>query len=227
MSKEFNSISEAISYHPKCYVCGGKLTPNYTEFSCQANSITATYDSFDCSVNMACKFEIDYGAYATISINTGRVIEIKTDENDYAGSWGSSYITSVPYSIATTSPTLTNAISNRSGTHSFPIEIGCQNCTSKNWWKRFAYSIECTINFSTMMVAKSVLRSEIISIEGKNGLYEVENRYSHGITNYWFRPPHPDPAIANLQRISIPLIPLNLTNPHETIARIKRLSLFL
>jgi hypothetical protein len=175
---------------------------------------------------MACKFEIDYDAYATIDIDTGKITEIKTNENDYMGSWISSSIISIPHSFVTTSPSLANAISSRSGTHNFPIEIGCQNCIDKNKWERFAYSIDCTIDFSTMMVAKSVLRSEIISIEDKKGSYEIENRYSHVITNYWFRPPHPDPAIANLQRISIPLIPLNLTNPHETIARIKKLALF-
>lgn len=95
------------------------------------------------------------------------------------------------------------------------ITISCNEC------EQFLYRVQIQINLTNLKITNIFLESEFVSIVEDSTVYEIENIYEKQETHY--------SAIysdSNDKFFSIPLIPLNLDNPHETLNRIKKLLVF-
>lgn len=95
------------------------------------------------------------------------------------------------------------------------ITISCKNC------EQFLYCIQIQIDLTNLKITNIFLESEFVSIIENSTVYEIENIYDKQETHY--------SAIYsdnNDKFLSMPLIDLNLDNPHETLSRIKKLLVF-
>jgi hypothetical protein len=102
-----------------------------------------------------------------------------------------------------------------SGTWYQGISISCNSCC------QYSYTLRLHVDLTEGKLAGTYLNSEQISVEEGNTVHEVRNVYAVEKTEYACFPKD-----GSSKKSSIPLVPLNLLNPKETITRIRKLLIF-
>jgi hypothetical protein len=94
---------------------------------------------------------------------------------------------------------------------------------------QFAYNIQIHIDTELLKLIGIYLNSESLSIEDGADLHEIKNIYSFNRTEYsYFRGIlAADADVPDQNSINLPLVPLNLNNPIETVNRIRNLIIFI
>ena len=103
-----------------------------------------------------------------------------------------------------------------SGTLIIKIELDCYKCSM------YHYIIATYLDLTALKFIYAVLNTEFFSFEeGESGLYDIHNNYARGITTFTHYP-YEDEG----KSFETPLIPINFSNPRETLTRIKNLIVF-
>lgn len=199
---QFHSVLEALSYHKFCPCCKNSMEVNdrdlVTEYSNRGNSRLA----FELSSSSDDVMFID-PVSEEIEIVVNRYIDNSNRYvmGNYSGTVNQS---NHPY------------IHVANGFHFSGLTVACNSCC------RFDYRIQIRIDLQNKKVAGVVLNSETISWEDEDKmLHEIKNIYPVNKTYYSY---FVQGAVD--KKIDLPLVPLNLSNPKETVDRIKTLIVF-
>lgn len=198
MMLQFSSFSNALRYQLHCPICKSKLEPDRYKH--------AYYD--DGGTKISCLMGDDFNI--SIDLDTEKVEIILDRPKSYLTNNISSYN---PYS--TTPPSY-----NYNGQVLQGLKINCNDCF------QYSYTLQVHIDLTAAQLTKVFLNSEVITTEDKTGVHELHNNYSLDKTYYRYYPKHHDSIIESKNAIEIPVIPLNLQNPLETISRVKNLVIF-
>ena len=211
--KEFSNIIEAINYHQNCYVCGRRLNAYFEGDPIKIGS--------KMEVNLSSGMDSDYDDILTIDVKSGAVsLEMKrrySPDQYYINSDGHTQ----PLSVR--SPT-----GGYKGTLYQGLHMDCPKC------HQFGYVIQMVLDIEKIRrISHLYLNSEFISWEDDKGnTHEINNAYSVSKTWYNFiagkkiYKTELHSLLGKSRNMDIPLIPLNLRNPSETLARIKTLITF-
>lgn len=101
------------------------------------------------------------------------------------------------------------------GKFAHKLSIDCQSCC------KFCFTLQVHVNLTSRKLEPTILNSESISIEEGNMVHEIKNNYIAKQTHYAYFSKDGDS-----KRTQLPLIGLNLNNPKETVARIRKLLIF-
>lgn len=83
----------------------------------------------------------------------------------------------------------------------------------------YSYTLQMRVNLKEGTIESIALNSEVFCIEQGKTLYEIKNNYASKYTKY-------DVFSNDLDPITLPLIPMDITNPIKTLERIKTLVIF-
>jgi len=95
------------------------------------------------------------------------------------------------------------------------LTLNCNSCC------RYHFTLQIHADLGNRRLIGTYLNSETISVEEGGIVHEVRNVYSTDKTEYACFPKD-----GSSKRSSIPLIPLNIADPKETISRIRKLLIF-
>ena len=101
------------------------------------------------------------------------------------------------------------------------INISCDNCS------KYAYLTQIHISLDNQKIVALVLNSESASIEEGAKLYEIKNIFTTEKTEMATFHTHLSRQRGALDKVELPLVPLDLQNPLKTVERIKSLLVFL
>lgn len=196
---KFSSFQSAITYHPSCPVCFGRL-----QLSNQIENI------FEYGINPVNKITFRFGEdILTIDTKTESITVKITQTQSYQPVY--SMGCSVPYFH----PGIVNTYIPTSGIFIQGLNMDCVTCC------QFAYTIQMIIDMNEVRLAGLYLNSETITIESEGIVHEIRNAYSLDKTEYTSFSKD-----GGRKTTSIPLIPLDLCNPKDTVDRIRKLILF-
>jgi hypothetical protein len=224
--KDFVSISEAIEYHKECYICKSILRVDFhgeplkiktdLEDYRQNSKLTQTIE-----LNLTDMVDSDVDDLLTINIWTNKVTIRTTQRVHYLDPvyGNSNYAGQTPTKLFVKGLQKVPSRHGYNGKLFESLTIGCQNC------HQFSYVVQVVIDGTAMRVEHLFLNSEFISWSEKEITHEIKNIYPTGKTEYSRSASIGKSHLIDCN-ISIPLIPLNLTNPVETMDRIKKLNLF-
>lgn len=102
-----------------------------------------------------------------------------------------------------------------SGVCYYGLTIECKSCC------QFSYTIQIFIDLEKCRLIKTCLNSETISLEDNGSVHEIKNIYSFNQTEYTCFAKN-----GSCKEVTLPLIEFNLSNPKETVSRIKKLIIF-
>jgi hypothetical protein len=86
----------------------------------------------------------------------------------------------------------------------------------------YDYTLQLQVDMSKQILHNILLNSERISYEDSSGiLHEIKNTYVTNVTEYAYHDLH---SISKTEKL--PIIPLNLNNPQETVDKIQKLLIF-
>lgn len=194
--KQFYTLKSALNYIKKCPICDKNLSIN------DGNLASYTYVHKDEHIS----FYLDQRDQdvVTININNDKIesIVIKQSYSEiYAlGSTSHQMIPSYP--------------KNYNGIFIHSLNIDCKDCC------QYSYILQVHINLQERIISKICLNSEFINISDES-IHEVENSYSTEQTIYTcFN------KDGSSKTIILPLVPLDLKNPRETVGRIRKLIIF-
>jgi hypothetical protein len=208
LMKDFCNILEAANYHKKCYRCQSDMIPYFNDERVAASRLDQSGRAGLIEINLSASTDSDTDDILTINPFNNK-ISLEYHPRYKIKDWG--YI---DYGQSTISK---STINNYNGTLYEGLDVRCCNCT------HFSYTIQLVIDIAKeYRIQQLFLNSEMIIWLDEKGLaYEIRNAYTIGKTEcFSFN------GNKRGQQISIPLIPLNLSNPEETLARIKKLNLF-
>jgi hypothetical protein len=240
--KDFKNISEAIEYHKTCYICKSDLRADFHDEPIQIKSrwderfhdyntgghnrnIEQTIE-----LNLTDRVDSDVDDLLTINIWTNKV-SIRSERRNKLDPYPHYNIES--YTGQTPIKTFVKGLQRIPKTHLYEgkiyesLKIGCQKC------HQFSYVVQVVIDGTAMRVEHLFLNSEFISWSDNNHItHQINNVYATDKTEY-----SKFSSIENTNfngrkmfrsdyHINIPLIPLNLNDPDETMNRIKKLNLF-
>lgn len=95
------------------------------------------------------------------------------------------------------------------------LTIDCKHCC------QYSYTLQIYFNLTEKKLAKTILNSESLTVEDGSMVHEIKNVYSMERTEYCCFSKEGDS-----KKSAIPLIPIDLDNPKETIFRIRKLLIF-
>jgi hypothetical protein len=95
------------------------------------------------------------------------------------------------------------------------LTMNCNSCS------QYHFTLQVHSNLTERRLIGTFLNSESVSVEENDMVHEVRNVYSMEKTEYTCFPKD-----GSSKRSSIPLVPLNLSDPKETISRIRKLLIF-
>lgn len=102
-----------------------------------------------------------------------------------------------------------------SGMFMHGLTINCSSCC------QFSYTLQLHIDLNEGKLIGTYLNSETVSVEEGSNVHEIKNVYSMDKTEYTCFT-----ANGSEKTSSIPLIPLNIDDPKETVTRIRKLLIF-
>jgi hypothetical protein len=102
-----------------------------------------------------------------------------------------------------------------SGLFYHALTINCNSCC------QYHYTLQVQADLTAMRLVGTYLNSETVSVEEGGIVHEVRNVYATDQTEY-----AAFPKDGSSKKSSIPLVPLNLSNPKETVSRIRKLLIF-
>jgi hypothetical protein len=100
------------------------------------------------------------------------------------------------------------------GTFIHSLNIDCKDCC------QYSYILQIHLNLQEIVISKICLNSEFINISDEI-IHEVKNSYSTEQTIYTCFDKD-----GSSKTIILPLVPLDLKNPRETVGRIRKLLIF-
>jgi hypothetical protein len=101
------------------------------------------------------------------------------------------------------------------------LKVSCDFCL------KYSYLVQVHISLEHNKIVDLVLNSESISIEENTKLYEVKNIYTTEKTEMAIFHTHLSNKRGALDKVELPLVPLDFENPMKTVERIKSLLVFL
>ena len=196
--KQFKNLFEVINYHSMCPFCTGRMHADM-DLNYDENSVKA-YLKFGTS-------------QLTVDCHNNNIIEIKQASNN--GTY--SFNTGIPISF------LGSALDSlaATGINYRRLNISCDSCS------KYAYLIQVLISLETGKLEGLFLNSESASIEDGAKLYEIKNVYAIEKTEMATFHTHLSRQRGALDKVELPLVPLDLQNPLKTVERIKNLLVFL
>ena len=103
----------------------------------------------------------------------------------------------------------------------FSVMVICNDCL------KYSHILQVHADIGKMEVAKVVLNSESISIEEEARLYEIKNIFvaeKTEMSTFYAQTSHQRGPI---NKVQLPLVPMDFENPMKTVERIKGLLVFL
>lgn len=206
--KQFNNLSEATTYHRKCYVCGDRLVhPFQIDFNPEKPPVFKW--------NLSEAVDSDTNDWLTIDSYTNKITYLEQSRKYYDDTIYSDN------TLVDRFRKYTGSQRSYSGTLYESVHIHCGKCY------QFSYVLQVVINATKMILEGIFLDSEFISYEDKNGhLHEIRNVYPFEKTEYACHKKPTAKDDSTKRTLSIPIIPLNLLNPAETVGRIRKLVIF-
>jgi len=101
------------------------------------------------------------------------------------------------------------------------LNVSCDSC------HKYGYLIQVHISLEQSKIIALVLNSESVSIEDGAKLYEIKNVFTTEKTEMSTFHTHLSHQRGALDKVELPLVPLDLQNPLKTVERIKGLIVFL
>lgn len=198
--KQFKNLFEVLNYHSKCPFCSGKMSAGW-DMAYDENSVKA-YLKFGLTT-------------LTVDCYNNNIIECRQTSNN-----------NTIYGIGGIGPAVQYVGSSLSDLSSHGIDIrrlniSCDGCS------KYSYLIQIHISLEHGRVVALVLNSESASIEEGAKLYEIKNIYVTEKTEMSIFHTHTSQQRGALDKIELPLVPLDLQNPLKTVERIKNLLVFL
>jgi hypothetical protein len=201
--KQFYSFLNAIYYHEFCPLCKSKLEIDDRGLS--NNDIDRCNDSC-----LAFNLSNGLNSRDILFINpVTEKVEITIERYRFDEVVYGNFDGQIPSRYS--SPTLNDY----SGKFLQGLTVDCKSCC------QFSYTIQIHVDLDERRLIGTFLNSETISIEDEDMVHEIKNVYSIEQTHYsYFSKDGVD------KKSTIPLIPLDLKNPKETISRIRKLLIF-
>jgi hypothetical protein len=202
--KEFRTIQDALDYQKKCPICYSHLNIDQREVDMRWDTdyrrTTLTWSSHES------KLVIDLETNAVLSFSMTRSM---------SPIYGIGYSGPISYLPATTGM---GHIMER-------LIVGCDKCC------QYDYVIQVIVDAKEGRIVGLLLNSECLTIDEKSTTHEIRNVYSFDKTEYLKHDNSHDSThtiknYVGTAVLSLPLIPLDLENPHKTLERIKTLVLF-
>ncbi len=196
---KFYSFLEALRYRSKCPLCDKSMEINDRDLVSRVEyPIGHPYQKFG--------FHIGKGSDDIMYLNpTTEKVEVEySRRSDAFATLGNNIYSGrlpVPHEY--------------SGMFYHALTLNCNVCC------RYHYTLQVHANLTEGCLAGTYLNSESVSVEESETVHEVKNVYSTDKTEYACFPKD-----GSSKRQSMPLIPLNLTDPKETISRIRKLLIF-
>lgn len=216
--KDFANITDAIQYHKRCYICGSTLIPTVSarEPFHIINNPDTEQPELEIDLTRNIDSEDDDLLYINLWTNKVRIKTMRRQHSRmiYNPEDG------MMHNVSSNQPAFIKGLQNIPKTYGNtiyePIDINCANYLCG----KFYYVIQMIIDATKMRVEHLYLNSEQITWQDDQGDHTIHNIFSIGKTEYWRH------TTAIDQNITIPLISINLQNPSETVARIKKLSTY-
>ena len=199
--QHFNFPIDAIQYRSECPVCKSDMLIDPKDI----------VGPVEYSKNDKLVFELDHASDDMVFIDTitGELtVSISGDSNRYT-TGGSFTVPNIKIY-----PTVMSE----------KITIKCRN------HGHYAYTIKFWLDFDLGKVADLYLESEFVKWKNyhEDLVHEVKNYYTSHITRYtYYNGLFDYQPFANMHVVDMPIIPLNLSNPEETVSRVKNLLAFL
>ena len=168
--------------------------------------------NYSLKVNLSASVDSDTDDILTINARSNKVkLEIHSRYKETYSDFDISYIGKSPLKYSGGS-----SYGNYAGTVYEALESGCSSCHN------FSYVVQLVIDMENYMIKHLFLNSESINwTDADSQMHNIKNIYTMRKTECALYK-----GTDKCQHISIPMIPLNLSNPHETMQRIKILNTF-
>jgi len=196
---KFHSFKEAISYKTVCPLCTNALHINDRD-------LATDYRRSDCGLKERLSFHVNQREQDTITIDP------ETDEVELVLS------DRISDEVLQSLPPATQKIMNPpiyNGMFLHGLTIDCKSCC------QYSFTLQIHFDLSKQKLFGIFLNSENVSIEEGEMVHEIKNSYATQITYYSYFDKEGDS-----KKLSLPLIPLDLSEPKETVARIRNLLIF-
>ena len=206
--KQFQNLAEAVAYHRKCYLCGDRLV----------HPFQIDYDPEKPPVfkwNLSENVDSDTDDWLTVDAYTNQISYHSQHRRHN-------------YDLIYSGNDLVDLVGRRAGNYKLykgtlyeSVFIDCGKC------HQFGYVLQVIINATAKRLDAIFLNSEHISYQDSDKvLHEIRNVYTTDKTEYvYHRTPTPEDD-SSKRTITLPIIPLDLHNPAETVARVKKLTVF-
>jgi len=208
--KAFKNLTEAVTYHRRCYVCHNHLQ-NHLDISLVIENNLYKW-------NLSEYVDSETDDWIVVNAITNEVDSIRItrrNDNELLYSGMDSPMTKRFLKHAKRLDKDYNGILYES------IQIDCQKC------HHFGYTVQVVIDLVNMFLKDILLNSEFLSYEDEGGqLHEIKNVYATDKTEYIYHVTPTDHYDGSKKCVSIPIISLNLNNPAETVSRIRKLVIF-
>ena len=208
--KYFCNILDALDYHKNCCVCQNPMRNFFIHGEPCELEYRNDYmrHSQIIKVNLSASTDSDTDDILTICPTTNSVnleSNLRYKNRDYGFDYSKLYTGST---FAYKPP-----VNNYSGTLYEGLDISCFHCNS------FNYTIQLIIDLEKEhRIQQLFLNSEeVVWSDENNQTYVIRNAYTIGKTEYKYK---------GQKIISVPLIPLNFSDPGETVKRLKVLNTF-
>lgn len=200
--KIFHSLPEALKYRDGCPLCSNGLQINDRNLVDSTISYNHSSDSFDHTIIL----RVDqYGERKiTLNVSTGEVEKYEERSYDDNSIYG------FP-SYSLTSKIL--KASSYSGTFIHALCIDCTVCLQYGFALQLYFEISKMAKLSTIY-----LNSEYFNIEDGPAVHKIKNSYASSETYYSYFD-----RSASSKTATLPIIPLNIEKPKETLSRIRKL----
>jgi hypothetical protein len=208
--KAFQNLTESVTYHRRCYVCHSHLQNNL--------DLTLNLEKNLYKWNLSENVDSETDDWIVINALTNKVDSIRqTRRNDNELLYSGMDLPMVNR-FQRHSKSLNRSYS---GVMYESMNIDCQKCY------HFGYTVQVVIDLTSMALKGIYLNSEFISYPDEDGhLHEIKNVYAIDKTEYSYHVTPTEQYDASKKRMSIPIIPLDLNNPADTVARIRKLLIF-
>lgn len=202
--KQFYSFLDAIKYHACCPLCKNRLEINDRD-------LAMDYDQRSGGQRLA--FNLTPGTDDVLYINpVTEAVELVLTEKYQLPALNVNGTISNIYTPAVQMPIL-------DGRFIHGLTIDCKSCC------QFSYTLQIHIDLNVhkhnAILVGTYLNSETVSVEDNEMVHEIKNIYSTDVTEYSYFSKNGDD-----KKSTLPLIPLDLINPKETVSRIRKLLIF-
>lgn len=207
--KRFSSLLDGVHYMIGCPLCSKTMSYDFAGVTLAAK-VSRYGDIFHELI-----FDLNSRDYVKINMETEEVIlEYNKSFIDY------SYVTSGNSPASYISPPA-NYYPINDGVLFLRLSKSCEACC------QYTYTLGIQADVQKCVVLHTFLNSEHLTLEEDLGstVYEIRNVYTTGQTEYRTIC-RKDNSQGTNKPLSLPLVPMDLTDPKATLARVKKLVVF-